>query len=80
MASFPARTSSKVEWVSQSVSVSGLTIVVARLRVQLYLSTSAAGPPTVTEFAWVDTGAPLSGSSQNKVSGPGDSLSCSANH
>jgi hypothetical protein len=60
MASSPARAASRVEWLVRSVSVSGLTLAVPRLRINLYLATASTGPPNAAEPAWVDTGAPLS--------------------
>jgi hypothetical protein len=60
MASSPARAASRVEWVIQPVTVSGLTLAVARLEVRLYLATAATGPPSIPLPAWLDTGAPVS--------------------
>jgi hypothetical protein len=51
---------SRVEWVIQPVTVSGLTLAVPRLQVLLYLATASPGPPGAPRPAWVDTGAPLS--------------------
>src|SRR5262245_3689900 len=60
MASPSARATSRVEWVIQPVTVSGLTLTVARLKIRLYLATASPGPPSVLQSAWLDTGAPLS--------------------
>jgi hypothetical protein len=60
MASASARASSRVQWVIQPVTVSGLTLAVPRLEVALYLATASPGPPPSPEPAWLDTGAPLS--------------------
>jgi hypothetical protein len=60
MASTSARAASRVEWLVRSVTVSGLTLAVPRLRIHLYLATASTGPPPAAESAWVDTGAPLS--------------------
>jgi hypothetical protein len=60
MASSSVRATSPVEWVIQPVTTSGLTLLVARLQVRLYLAMATTGPPTVLQPAWLDTGAPLS--------------------
>lgn len=60
MASASARATSRVEWVIQPVTVSGLTLTVPRLEVRLYLAPASPGPPSAPWPAWLDTGAPLS--------------------
>ena len=60
MTSSSARATSTVEWVIQPVSVSSLTLTVARLRVGLYFATDSSGPPNLLEPAWLDTGLPRS--------------------
>ena len=52
--------SSTVQWVIQPITVSGLSLAVARLEVDLYLAASSTGQPSLQQRAWVDTGAPLS--------------------
>src|SRR5262245_62366451 len=60
MTSSSARPTSRVEWVIQTVTVSGLTLAVARLKVRLHLARAAMGPRSLLLPAWLDTGAPVS--------------------
>jgi hypothetical protein len=60
MASSSTRAASRVEWLVRPVTVSGLTLAVLRLRINLYLAKASTGSPNAAEPAWVDTGAPLS--------------------
>src|SRR5258708_2074069 len=50
----------RVEWDIQPAGLTGLTLPIARLKVELYLATASPGPATVLRKAWLDTGAPLS--------------------
>lgn len=56
----PVRAVSPIRWMIQPLSVGGVTLTVARLKVHLYLPTNPGSPLSVIEPAWLDTGAPLS--------------------
>ena len=60
MASPPAPTTTPVDWSILQVSVSNLTIPVARLKVPLHLGAPPPGPASPRDLCWLDTGAPLS--------------------
>jgi hypothetical protein len=44
----------------QTVRISGLAVPIARLRTAMYLPTTSQGQPTVREWCWFDSGAPIS--------------------
>lgn len=60
MSSPSTQATARVEWVVQSVALSGLTFPVARLKIRLYLGAAPPGPQGMPREGWVDTGAPLS--------------------
>jgi hypothetical protein len=55
-----SQTTTPVQWFVQSVSVGSLTVLSARLEIDLFLRTALPGLQIVAEIGWVDTGAPLS--------------------
>src|SRR6266705_289183 len=56
----PAQASSPVAWSISPVSVSGVALPIARLKVPLYLGTPPPGPRSPRDLCWLDTGAPIS--------------------
>src|SRR5437867_11909566 len=60
MASPLAQTTTPVDWSILQLSVSNLTIPVARLKVPLHLGAPPSGPASPHDLCWLDTGAPLS--------------------
>lgn len=55
-----AQATAPVDWSILSLSVSQLTLPVARLKVPLYLGAPPPGPESPRDLCWLDTGAPLS--------------------
>jgi hypothetical protein len=60
MASPLASATSAVDWSILQVSLSHLTLPVARLKVPLYLGTPPVSPQSPRDLCWLDTGAPVS--------------------
>ena len=52
--------STDLEWLVQTVRIGGWAIPIARLRTEIYLPTASPGQPTIREWCWLDTGAPIS--------------------
>src|SRR3954447_18703680 len=52
-------TTAAVEWAVQTVSLGGVAVPIARLRVELILATTGQPVPFLAQTAWLDTGAPL---------------------
>jgi hypothetical protein len=60
MASPFASATSRVDWSILQVSLSLLTLPIARLKVPLYFGTAPPGPQSPRDLCWLDTGAPIS--------------------
>ena len=55
-----AQARSRVIWSIQRLAVGGRYLDVARLRIKLHLRAIITGQQTVSEWCWLDTGAPFS--------------------
>ncbi len=53
-------TTTALEWYVRTIRLGGLSVLVARLRTAVTLPAPQRHPPLVTEWGWLDTGAPLS--------------------
>jgi len=60
MASPSTQARTLVGWSIRSISLSEISLSVARLVVRLYFGTAPPDPKSVREPCWLDTGAPLS--------------------
>jgi hypothetical protein len=60
MASPPASATSAVDWSILQISLSHLTLSVARLKVPIYLGSLPPGPQSPRDLCWLDSGTPLS--------------------
>ena len=49
-----------LEWFVRTIYLGGLPVPIARLRTEITLPTTRLSFPRVTEWGWLDTGAPLS--------------------
>jgi hypothetical protein len=60
MASAPPQATAPVDWSVLQLSLGNLVLLVARLKVPLYLGAPPSGPGSPHDLCWLDTGAPLS--------------------